>query len=90
MEARIQIISVCTLQIYPAGPNFCSDRLRPQWWTLVSPQIGTMRGHLNASGVSEMRGPQSKHKGLLLAYPRDQNSPKALCSMVFGPKSLNI
>ena len=29
-------------------------------------------------------------KSGILPYPRDQNSPKALYSMVFGPKSLNI
>ena len=27
---------------------------------------------------------------MALSNPRDQNSPKAVYSMVFGPKSLNI
>ena len=27
---------------------------------------------------------------LIIINPRDQNSPKALYSVVFGPKSLNI
>ena len=32
------------------------------------------------------RGPGFMH----CSYPRDQNSPKALYSMVFGPNSLKI